>query len=220
MKPSYPCVAPVRRRVLENGRIILLRKPRRRGRTKVIGLTGSIAMGKSTTTKALRHLGVPVHDADETVHRLYSSGGAAVPKIAALVPEAIVNGGVDRAILGKAVLGDPEKMRALEAIIHPLVAADKQRFIEKHRRNRTPQVVLDVPLLFETGGDAACDEIWVVSAPAWLQRSRVLARPGMTPAKFASILARQLPDAAKRRRADHVIPTGAGKARMMQVLRG
>jgi dephospho-CoA kinase len=174
----------------------------------VLGLTGSIGMGKSTTAKLFAEAGVPVHDSDEAVHRLYS--GAAAPLIDAEFPGTVVDGAVDRARLSKHVVGDAEALARLEKIVHPLVRADADRFVARHRAAGAPLVVLDIPLLFETGGTGRVDRIAVVSAPADIQRERVLARPGMTPEKFEAILARQTPDAEKRRRADFVIDTGHG----------
>lgn len=175
----------------------------------ILGLTGSIGMGKSTTAAMFRDEGVPVHDSDETVHRLYS--GAAAPLIENRFPGVVVDGTVDRDRLSAAVLGNTEALRALEAIIHPLVREAADAFIARHRHAGAPLALLDIPLLFETGGEGRVDRIAVVSAPAEVQRERVLARPGMTEEKFRAILARQVPDAEKRRRADFVIDTGQGK---------
>lgn len=174
----------------------------------VLGLTGSIGMGKSTTATMFREAGVPVHDADETVHRLYS--GAAAPLIEARFPGVVTDGTVDREKLAKIVLGNTEAIRALEKIVHPLVRQASQEFLESNREAGTPIVVLDIPLLFETAGEGRVDKIVVVSAPADVQRERVLARPGMSVEKFEAILARQVPDAEKRKRADFVIDTGQG----------
>jgi len=172
----------------------------------LLGLTGSIGMGKSTVAAMFRDLGVPVFDADAEVHRLQGPGGRLVPAIAAAFPGTTGPVGVDRAALGAAVLDDDAAMRRLEAIVHPAVAEERQRFLADHRD--APLVVFDVPLLFETGGEARLDATVVVSAGPDVQAARVLSRPGMTEAKFRAILARQLPDADKRARADHVIPTG------------
>jgi dephospho-CoA kinase len=172
----------------------------------VLGLTGSIGMGKSTTGKLFAEAGVPVHDSDEAVHRLYA--GEAAPLVEAAFPGTTVNGVVDRARLSKQVVGDPEALARLEAIVHPLVRADADRFVARHRAAGAPLVILDIPLLFETGGTGRVDKIAVVSAPLEIQRERVLSRPGMTPEKFEAILARQTPDAEKRARADFVIDTG------------
>lgn len=174
----------------------------------VLGLTGSIGMGKSTTAKMFVEAGIPVHDSDEAVHRLYR--GEAVPLIEAAFPGVVVDGAVDRTRLAGHVLNDPAAMKRLEAIVHPLVRADANAFIERHRGAGADIVVLDIPLLFETGGRERVDKVVVVSAPADVQRERVLARPGMTIEKFESILARQVPDAQKRKLADYVIDTGHG----------
>lgn len=177
----------------------------------VVGLTGSIGMGKSTAAALLRRLGIPVYDADRAVHELLARGGRAVPAIAARFPAAVRAGAVDRDALGRIVFADPAKLRALEAIVHPLVFQAQKRFLETHARRRSRLVVLDIPLLFEAGSHRRCDRTLVVSAPTPLQRQRVMRRPGMTAEKFAGILAKQMPDAEKRRRADVVIPSGLGK---------
>ncbi|MFC7332555.1 dephospho-CoA kinase [Rhodocista pekingensis] len=177
----------------------------------VLGLTGSIGMGKSTAAAMLRRLGCPVHDSDAAVHRLYARGGAAVPVVAALFPDAVRNGAVDRAALSAQVVGRPEALRRLEAAVHPLVRADADRFLRRAARRRVKVAVLDIPLLFESRGEDRVDRIAVVSAPPSVQRARVLARPGMGPAKLAAILALQMPDREKRRRADFVVPTGLGR---------
>lgn len=171
----------------------------------VLGLTGSIGMGKSTAAKMFADAGVPVHDSDEAVHRLYA--GAAVPLVESAFPGTTRDGSVDRALLGQRVLGDPAALKTLEGIIHPLVRADADAFLARHRSAGAPLAVLDIPLLFETGGRDRVDKVIVVSAPADIQRSRVLARPGMTEEKFEAILRRQVPDAEKRRLADIVIDT-------------
>lgn len=174
----------------------------------VLGLTGSIGMGKSTTAAMFRELGVPVHDSDEAVHRLYA--GAAIPLVEEAFPGTTRTGVVDRAELASRVLGNPEALARLENIVHPLVRADADAFVARHREAGTPLVVLDIPLLFETGGEDRVDKIVVVTAPPEVQRRRVLARPGMTEEKFTAILAKQVPDAEKRRRADFIIDTGEG----------
>ncbi len=174
----------------------------------VLGLTGSIGMGKSTAAGMFRDEGVPVHDADEAVHRLYA--GSAAPLIEAAFPGSTVDGVVDRAALGKLVLGDAAAMKRLETIIHPLVRADTDAFLAGHRAAGAKLVVLDIPLLFETGGRDRVEKVVVVSAPADVQRDRVLARPGMTEEKFEAIRARQTPDEEKRRLADYVIDTSQG----------
>ncbi len=174
----------------------------------VLGLTGSIGMGKSTTAKLFADAGVPVHDSDEAVHRLYR--GEAAPLVEAAFPGTVVDGVVDRVALSRQVVGNAEAIARLETIVHPLVRADADRFVASHRAAGTPLVVLDIPLLFETGGTGRVDRIAVVSAPAEVQRERVLSRPGMTAEKFEAILARQMPDAEKRRRADFVIDSSRG----------
>ncbi|MBA1143514.1 dephospho-CoA kinase [Mesorhizobium neociceri] len=174
----------------------------------VLGLTGSIGMGKSTTARMFSDAGVPVHDSDETVHRLYS--GKAAPLVEAAFPGTTMSGVVDRTKLAGRVLGDAAALKTLETIVHPLVRADADAFLAKHRAAGAPLVVLDIPLLFETGGRNRVDKVVVVTAPADIQRARVLARPGMSEEKLAAILAKQVPDAEKRRQADFVIDTGEG----------
>lgn len=174
----------------------------------VLGLTGSIGMGKSTTAEMFRRAGVAVHDSDEAVHRLYA--GAAAPLIEAAFPGVVVDGAVDRQRLSEHVIGKPEALKRLEQIIHPLVRRDADAFLDQQRRSGAAVAVLDIPLLFETGGRERVDRVVVVSAPADIQRQRVLARPGMTPDKFDAILKRQTPDAEKRAKADYVVETGQG----------
>lgn len=176
----------------------------------VLGLTGSIGMGKSATARMFRALGVPVHDADASVHALYR--GTAVAPVEAAFPGVTRDGVIDRAALGARVLGDAEAMRRLEAIVHPLVREAEAAFLTKARDKGARLVVLDIPLLFETGGDRRVDAVAVVSASKAVQRDRVLAREGMTDEKFATILAKQMPDEEKRRRAHFVIDTGRGFA--------
>ncbi|WP_203070814.1 dephospho-CoA kinase [Falsiroseomonas ponticola] len=178
---------------------------------KVIGLTGSIGMGKSTAARAFRRLRVPVFDADAAVHRLQARGGAAVRPIEAAFPGTTRDGRVEREALRTRVLGDPAALRVLERIVHPLVRKAERAFLAACRRRGDRIAVLDVPLLFETKGEGRVDQVIVVSAPAATQRARVLARGGMTPERLAAILARQMPDAEKRRRADHVVRTGLSK---------
>ncbi|HYE47357.1 MAG TPA: dephospho-CoA kinase [Caulobacter sp.] len=176
----------------------------------LVGLTGSIGMGKSTTGKLFEAEGVPVYDADAAVHRLYAKGGAAVEPLEQEFGDVIVDGAVDRERLSKKVLGDPAALKRLEAIVHPLVGASRTGFFQDAIGAGADIVVLDIPLLFETGGEKNVRAVVVVSAPAEMQRERVLARPGMTVEKFEAILARQVPDAEKRARADFVIDTGQG----------
>ena len=176
----------------------------------IIGLTGSIGMGKTATAAMFRARGVPVQDADAVVHALY--GGAAIAPIEAAFPGTTTPEGVDRAALGRRVLGDSVALRALEAIVHPLAAAERASFVAAALVRGERRVLLDIPLLFETGGDVGVDIVIVVSASPEVQRARVLARPGMTPEKFARILERQIPDAQKRRRAHFVIDTDQGFA--------
>ncbi len=177
---------------------------------RILGLTGGIAMGKSSAARQLRRLGLPIHDADAAIHRLYAPKGKAFAAVAERFPAAIVNGRVDRQKLGQLVFGKPEELKALERILHPLVRRESLAFLQRQARRRQKLVVLDIPLLYETGGEANCDYVVTVSAPGFLQRQRALLRPGMTPAKLDGILARQTPDAEKRRRADCVVPSGNG----------
>lgn len=186
---------------------------------KILGLTGSIGMGKSTAAVLLRRLGVPVHDADATVHRLLARGGAAVPAIEAAFPGVVEAGAVNRQELGRRVFGQPAELRRLEAILHPLVRRAETEFLKRQRRRGVRLVVLDIPLLFETGGQRRCDAVAVVSAPSFLQEQRVMRRPGMTAARLAAIRAQQMPDREKRRRADFVLPTGTGKLPVLRRLK-
>ncbi len=176
----------------------------------LIGLTGSIGMGKSETAKMFARRGVPVYDADKAVHTLYEPGGAAVAPIEAAFPGVVREGRVDRAELSKHVVGKPEALKRLEAIVHPLVARAQLDFLATAEADGAPMVVLDIPLLFETGGEKRVDVVVVVSAPVELQRTRVLARDGMTEEKFEAIRAKQVPDDVKRAKADFVIATDKG----------
>lgn len=174
----------------------------------VLGLTGSIGMGKSTTAALFAAEGLPVHDADAAVHALYT--GAAVAPVEAAFPGVSIEGRIDRAALRARVIDDPAALKRLESIVHPLVRAARDAFLQEALNRKAPAVVLDIPLLFETGADREVDRVVVVSAPEAVQKARVLARPGMTDAQFSAILAKQMPDAEKRRRADWVIDTSHG----------
>jgi len=174
----------------------------------IIGLTGSIGMGKSTTMQLFAEQGVPVYDADAAVHAIYA--GAAVPVVEAAFPGTTSDGKVDRQKLSARVLGNPEALKKLEQIVHPMLGAHRQQFLADAEKAGAPIAVLDVPLLFETGGEKRVDAVVVVSAPAEMQRARVLARENMTQEKLDAILARQTPDAEKRRRADFVVDTSSG----------
>jgi dephospho-CoA kinase len=174
----------------------------------VIGLTGSIGMGKSQTAKLFASEGVAVHDSDATIHRLYDKGGAAVEKIAAAFPGVVTDGAVNRAALSALVAQDPKALAGLESLVHPLVRQDRDQFLAAHAGDGI--VVLDIPLLLETGADEGIDALVVVSAPSDVQRARVLGRPGMTPKKFEALLARQIPDVDKRAKAHFVIVTDKG----------
>lgn len=191
----------------------------------IVGLTGSIGMGKSSASAMLQRMGVAAFESDRAVHRLLSWDRAAIAAVADAFPEAVTTDGIDRRVLGARVFGDPAALRRLEALLHPLVRRDTLVFLRRACRRREPLVVLDVPLLLETGGDALCDVVVVVTAPSFLQRQRVMARPGMNAARLASILMRQTSDREKRRRADFVIVTGLDKgytwralARLVDVL--
>ncbi len=177
---------------------------------KIAGLTGSIAMGKSETARMFRELGVPVFDADAVVHELYAKDGAAVASVETLFPGAIVDGAVDRQRLLKFVLNDSDAMAGLEAVVHPLVRNAREEFIKTARGDGHGLTVLDIPLLFETGYDGRMDVVIVVSAPPEIQRERALQRPGMTLEKFENILARQVDDAEKRKKADYVVDSSQG----------
>lgn len=176
----------------------------------VIGLTGSIGMGKSETARMFARAGVPVFDSDAAVHDLMAPGGAAVAPVVRAFPGVDGQDGIDRKKLGARVFGDREKLERLESILHPLVAERRQAFFEAAQKDGHAMVVADVPLLFETGGEQACDYTVVVSAAPEVQRARVLARPGMTPDRLAAILEKQMPDGEKRRRADFVVQTDRG----------
>lgn len=178
----------------------------------VLGLTGSIGMGKSAAAATLRRLGVPLFDADAQVHRLLGPGGEAVEAVEAEFPGVRdESGAIDRQRLGQQVFRDPSALRRLEGILHPMVRRAEMRFVARHHARRAPLVVLDIPLLFESGGVERCDFVLVVSAPARLQRERVMRRPGMSESRFANILRAQIPDREKRRRADFVVATALGR---------
>lgn len=187
---------------------------------KILGLTGSVGMGKSTAAAMLKRMGVPVYDADAAVHLMMRRGGSAVAKVAAAFPGFERDGAIDRVALGQRVFGDETAMKRLESIVHPLVREDERAFLAALRRRKAKLVVMDVPLLFESGRDKRYDATMVMTAPAFLQRARVLARLGMTEARFDAILKRQMPDAEKRRRADFVVSSGLGRAFTWRRLRG
>jgi dephospho-CoA kinase len=185
----------------------------------ILGLTGSIGMGKSTAAAVFRALGLPLFDADQVVHRLLEPKGAAVaPVAAAFADVGTRTGGIDRVLLGRRVFADPVVLSGLEAIIHPLVARAENRFLAHARSRRAPIAVLDIPLLFETGGERRCDYVVVVSAPKFLQRQRVLRRRGMSEDRLAAVLAQQMPDIEKRRRADFVVRTGLSRKQSLHRL--
>jgi dephospho-CoA kinase len=178
----------------------------------IVGLTGSIGMGKSTAAGMLRQMGVPVYDADAAVHALQAPGGPALPAIEAAFPGVVKDGVLDRQALGARVFGNRQALRRLEAIVHPMVGRRQRAFLKRAALRGAPLVVLDIPLLFEGLGERRVDATLVVSAPAFLQRRRVMARPGMTGQRFEGILRQQVSDAVKRRKATFVIPTGLGLA--------
>lgn len=185
----------------------------------VLGLTGSIAMGKSTTAKMFREAGIPVWDADVAVHKAYAKGGSAVAPVGSLIPAAVKGGALDREVMRQAIGENPLLLPKIEAIVHPIVAADRGRFIAEADADI---IVLDIPLLFEVGADKLCDAVVVVTAPENVQRDRALGRAGMTEDRFAAMLAKQMPDAEKRGRADYLIDTSLGlesaRARVAAIL--
>ena len=186
----------------------------------ILGLTGSIGMGKSTAATTLQRLGIPLFDADRVVHRLLAPGGAAVAPVAAEFHDVrTADGGIDRTRLGQRVFSDPKALFRLERIIHPMVEAGEKRFLGFCRARRVPIVALDIPLLFESGSERRCDYVLVVSAPSLIQRQRVLRRPGMTEGRLAAILKKQMPDREKRQRADFVVPTGLSRNLSLRRLR-
>ncbi len=185
----------------------------------VVGLTGSIGMGKSTVARYCRQMGIPVEHADAVVHALMAPGGKAFFQVAEAFPEVMRNGVIDRGRLGTLVFADTEALRRLESIVHPLVAAERERFLKRVRARRCRIAVLDIPLLFEKGLESVVETIISVSAPEFVQRARVLSRPGMSMEKFRRILAAQMPDAEKRRRSDYVIRSGGSKSATLRQLR-
>lgn len=185
----------------------------------ILGLTGSIGMGKSTAAEDFRRLRIPVHDADATVHGLLGKGGAAVDRVDKAFPGVVQDGAVDRQKLGAKVFGDDRALKQLEDILHPLVREAENKFLNQNMVRKERLVVLDIPLLFETGGEGRCDGVAVVTAPAFLQRQRVMARPGMTDEKFQAILAKQMPDSTKRASADFIIQTGLGRRHSLNIIK-
>ena len=185
----------------------------------VLGLTGSIGMGKTTAAKMLRRMGLPLHDADRAVHRLLARGGAAVAAVEAAFPGVVADGAVDRERLAGQVFEDRAALKRLEGILHPAVRRATRTFLGRQVRAGRRLVVLDIPLLFETGSEAICDAVAVVTAPPFVQRDRVMGRRGMTAVRFQAILAKQMPDREKRRRADFVVKTGLSKAETLRQLR-
>jgi dephospho-CoA kinase len=192
--------------------------PRRLNRPLIIGLTGSIGMGKSTVARLLKQRGFPIYDADSAVHDLLKKGGAAVKPVAKLFPEAVKRDAIDRKAVGRAVFAQPDKLKQLEAILHPLVRRAEKTAIAAAKAAKKRAVILEIPLLFETEAELRCDVVFCVSAPRAVQKARVMARPGMTEARFRAIRARQMPDAEKRGRADFIIPTGGDLASTARAL--
>ena len=185
----------------------------------ILGLTGSIGMGKTVAANYFRQLGVAVHDSDQAVHRLLAPGGKGVEPVARAFPGVLCDGAIDRKELGAIVFDDDAALKSLEAILHPLVRLEEHRFLAAAARRRRPEVVLDVPLLFETGGEARCDAVVTVSAPPFVQAARVLSRPGMTRERLDAVLERQMPDAEKCRRSDFVVRTGLGRSQSLRAVR-
>ncbi len=185
----------------------------------VLGLTGSIGMGKSAAATMLRRMGLPLHDSDQAVHRLLVKGGRAVAEVEATFPGVVVDGAVDRRRLAKRVFEDSGALARLEAILHPAIRRATREFLKQQARNGRWLAVLDIPLLFETGGESLCDAVVVVSAPRFVQEARVLGRRDMTLARFNAILAKQMSDREKRRRADFVVSTGLSKSATLRQLR-
>jgi dephospho-CoA kinase len=191
----------------------------RPSRPFVLGLTGSIGMGKSTAADALHRLGIPVLSSDTVVHCLLAAGGRGVAPVAAAFPKARVGNAIDRKLLAAEVFGKPAALMKLESILHPLVWAESDRFVARARAQHRPMVVLDVPLLYETHGEARTHAVAVVTAPSFIQRARVLGRPGQSVERLAAILARQMPDGDKKRRADYIVPTGLSRRDSLRRLR-
>ena len=185
----------------------------------ILGLTGSIGMGKSTVAAVFKRLGIAVHDSDATVHTLMIPGGPAFSAISRAFPDVCSEAGIDRKLLGDVVFADKTSLAHLEAILHPLVRRDKHSFLKRSARQRHRMVVLDIPLLYETQGQVSCDAVIVATAPEFVQRSRVLSRPGMTLEKFENILAKQVPDVIKRKYAEFVVPTGIGRLESLRAIR-
>lgn len=185
----------------------------------ILGLTGSIGMGKTEAAKAFRELGVPVFDSDAEVHALFDVGGAAVAVVAEAFPEALIEDRIDRSVLGEIVFSEPRLLSELEEMVHPLVRQAQFVFLEESGRIGAPLVVLDIPLLLESGADKNCDAVAVVSAPESVQRERVLARPGMTEERYEAILSQQMPDEEKRHLATYIIPTDQGLAVSADVIK-
>ena len=187
---------------------------------KIVGLTGSIGMGKTTAAAMFRALGAPVQDADAVVHDLLRRDRAVIARVAAAFPGAAAGERIDRAVLGEKVFGKPDEIARLEAILHPMVRRERKKFLRRCRMRGTPVCVLDIPLLFETGADAECDVTVVAAAPPFVQTARVLKRPGMTPERLAAIRARQMPDREKAKRASLVLQTGNGRRPVLRAVIG
>jgi len=185
---------------------------------KILGLTGSIGMGKSTVAGMARRLRIPVFDADASVHQALANGGKAVTAVAARFPEAVQDGFINRALLGRLVFGNTPNLRILESILHPIVRQDRSQFLAEHRRRRVSLVILDVPLLLERDGWTVCDRVMVVSAPVFVQAARVLGRPGMDLERLTAIRSAQMSEPKKRAVADFIIPSGLGKGPALRAL--
>jgi dephospho-CoA kinase len=214
-KVPSPLAGRVREGLVKQGQILksppLTPPASGRGTPLIIGLTGGIGMGKSTAAKILNAMGFPVYSADHAVHTLLRQGGKAVKPVAKLFPESLKKGAIDRAIVGRLVFGQPAKLKQLEKILHPLVHEVEKDFLKQAKKDKAKAVILEIPLLFETGADKRCDYVICVSAPKAVQKERVMLRKGMTAARLKAILSRQMPDAEKRRRADFVVQTGVSR---------